>query len=82
MSGWRIIMTDTESDSGVAPVCPQQQTKGGLHDRREWDKDFPTEFDEMSVYDCCPQPHIECWSVPSARSVMAVLNDVEAEICS
>lgn len=79
---WRVIDTDSESPSGVAPICPQQNTKGGMHDRRQWDKDFPTEFDDQGVYDCCPGPHLECWSVPYAAQVAALLTEAGAEVCT
>lgn len=59
---WRAIITDSESRSGVAPVCPKH--------------------DNAWVLDCCPHPHIECWSERIAEIVAGHLSDVEAEIAS
>ncbi len=71
MSAWRVIITDTESPTGVAPVCGSSE-----HDREgegllsAW------------VLDCCPHPHIELWSEPSALAVAMRLTACDAEACS
>lgn len=77
---WRLIFTDSESLSGVAPVCPRQNDPEA-HELR----DFVTGEVEAGVnfvYECCPHPHIECWSPVDAESVLAVLNAACAEVCS
>lgn len=65
MSQWRLIITDSETLSGVAPVC-SREFRGG--------KDF-------SVDDCCPQPHLECWSEDNAKAVLELLNGYEVQVC-
>lgn len=72
MSNWRVIGTDSESESGVAPVCTNTIGEGGPHD----------DYNDTWVYDCCPGPHIECWTPHAAKEVAAALNAAEAEICS
>lgn len=66
MSAWRVIFTDSESLTGIAPVC----TEPGRH-----------EIDIDTVYDCCPGPHIECWSERRAKEIAAALTEAEAEVC-
>lgn len=71
MSEWRVIITDTESLTGVAPVCGSSE-----HDREgegllaAW------------VLDCCPHPHIETWSEEYAASIVEMLNVSGAQVCS
>jgi len=60
---WRLILTDTESLDGVAPVC--------VDPTHPSDEDGPlTEL----VYDCCPQPWLECGSQSIADHVVRALN--------
>jgi hypothetical protein len=75
---WRRIITDSESLSGVAPVCPHQTdvTKHSTGDG------YMVEVDPHGVYDCCPHPHIECWSEAKASLVLAALNAASAELCT
>lgn len=68
MMKWRIVVTDSESDTGVAPVCTGEPHGGHEHD--------------LAVLDCCPEPHIECWTFSAATRVAAALNDADAELCS
>jgi len=75
VSAWRVIVTDTERPSGVAPVCPAVASGGHLIPDSEG-------TDETGVYDCCPGPHIECWSESTANEVSKVLTAAEAEVCS
>lgn len=75
---WRLIITDSESLSGVAPVCPSQNDVT-LHSSGDG---YMTEVDELGVYDCCPGPHIECWNEPAAKMVVQALNGAYAELCS
>ena len=69
VSAWRLIVTDSESLSGVAPVCPQQTVDGWRHDN-------------LGVYECCPGPHIECWTESNADRVLTALSIAEAEVCT
>lgn len=64
MTAWRVIITDSESLSGVAPTCENHVGNGA------------------AVYDCCPGPHIECWSEQRAETIAKMLTEAEAEICS
>jgi hypothetical protein len=70
MTVWRVVLTDSESLSGVAPVCP-----GGGH--RSDDDPF-----YHAVYDCCPGPHIECFSPAAAEHIAGHLSHADAEVCS
>jgi hypothetical protein len=80
MSAWRVIMTDSESLSGVGPVCDQQEDFGGPHAYRD-DADDP-QVDGAGVYDCCPHPHIELWSEVAAAAMAATLTAHDAAVCS
>lgn len=71
---WRIIGTDTESNSGVAPVCP----------RPEIHSTIGAGLDDGNVYDgCCAAagPHLQCWTEDAAREVAAMLNRLGVEVC-
>lgn len=68
MSAWRVVLTDSERLTGVAPVCPKT---GG-----------ETSGNHVVVHDCCPGPHIECWSEHVAAEVVRLLTTVDAEICA
>jgi hypothetical protein len=81
---WRIIMTDTESPTGVAPECDKRVDPNSAHWHYE-----PGEAvwcDHQGVYDCCPHPHIETYGDADARTLVDALNGVAggegAEICS
>jgi hypothetical protein len=74
---WRVIITDSESFTGVAPVCPRQD---GLEHRRTDTADVFQDYN--GVYDCCPHPHIETWSESSADALRNLLNAIGAEPCS
>lgn len=64
---WRVIITDSESLTGVAPVCDNQNGDGhGVN----W------------VRDCCPYPHLETYSEIKAPALAAVLTDMDVEECS
>lgn len=75
MTVWRVIVTDTEGPTGVAPVCPAAASV--CH--RIPDTGVQ---DDTGVYNCCPGPHIECWSERVADSVSKTLTAIEAELCS
>lgn len=66
---WRVIGTDTESETGVAPFCDKPDVHEGGDVSDTW------------VYDCCPGPHIECWSPVVAETIASRLTDAEAEMC-
>ncbi|MFL6145599.1 MAG: hypothetical protein ACJ72N_27525 [Labedaea sp.] len=76
MSAWRVILTDSESLTGVAPVCSEQRNPEGPHCVTDWRVDLD------GVFDCCPHPHIECWSETMAARIAELLTQTEAEICS
>lgn len=65
MSAWRVVFTDTESATGVAPECPDSVSHG-----------------PSDVFDCCPGPHIQCWTERAAVEVGYVLTQAHAEICT
>lgn len=71
MSAWRVIATDSESLSGVAPACET------VHQDNELG-----EPDLTGVYDCCPGPHIECWSESVADEVSKAFTTADAELCT
>lgn len=79
MSEWRVIMTDSESLTGVAPVCPHQNdyTKHTTADgyMREV-------VAQTGAYDCCPGPHIECGTTATASAIAQWLTVADAEVCS
>lgn len=68
---WRVIITDTESPTGFAPVC-HTPTSDALHKIH----DYPGGpiRDEDGVYDCCPWPQVETFSEDLAAYVVALLN--------
>lgn len=75
---WRTIITDTESLTGVAPVCedPKHEAAAivcGLE---------PGEAGALGtgplVLDCCPHPHLELWGEAQAEHVRAFFNANEA----
>lgn len=71
---WRVIITDSESLTGVAPVCPQQNDyeMHGIPDCAA--------TDTSGVYDCCPGPYIETWSETTAARVAELLTQAGAEM--
>lgn len=76
MATWRVIGTDSESLSGVAPVCPRQDELAGPH--LIVDLGRP---DAAGVYDCCPHPHLECGNERAAERVAVFLTDADVEAC-
>jgi hypothetical protein len=79
MSAWRVIITDTESLTGVAPVCPEQDDPEGRHRILDEHADMQS-LD--GVFDCCPHPHIETWSETAAVTVAIELTHADADLCS
>lgn len=68
---WRVIITDSESPTGVAPVCTGPQS-----DALHMIDDYPggPKYDEDGVYDCCPWPQFDTYSDATAAYVVALLN--------
>jgi len=69
---WRVIITDSESPTGIAPVCPAITDTNGLHVIDDY-PGGPIQ-DETGVYDCCPSLWIEAGHVEIAAYLVAVLN--------
>ncbi len=78
MTAWRTITTDSESMSGVAPVC-EHQDNPRYHSSGDG---FGVEADPHGVYDCCPHPHIETWSEAAAAEIATRLTALDVEVCS
>lgn len=72
---WRVIDTDTELPTGVAPVCPHPDIHGAMHGGPVTDAEL---YDE-----CCATvgPHLQCWSESAALEVQAMLNRLNVEFC-
>jgi hypothetical protein len=68
---WRLIATDSESLTGLAPVCTS-----GRSDALHMIDDYPggPKRDEEGVYDCCPWPQIETYSPVWAAYLVELLN--------
>jgi len=74
MSQWRVILTDSEGPTGVAPVCPKPDVHAMMHGGSP---------DDLQIYDeCCAGPHIECWTPSNAEDVRVRLDRADAEVCS
>lgn len=68
---WRVIITDSESPTGVAPVC----TAAGDDDEHKLVALGCGPFrDEEGVYDCCPTPQFETYSTILAPYLVELLN--------
>lgn len=68
---WRVIVTDSESPTGVAVVCT-----GDRSDALHMIDDYPGGpiRDEEGVYDCCPWPQFETCSSLLAAYLVELLN--------
>lgn len=64
---WRVIGTDSESETGVAPICENIA--------------HPPDHDSW-VFDCCPHPHLELGTPSQARRIARELTDAEADVCN
>ena len=74
MSAWRVIVTDSESASGIAPACPWPDVHAMMHGGKP---------DDAWVYDeCCIGPRIECYSERQAARLAHLLTEANAEVCS
>ena len=78
MSRWRTIFTDSESESGVAPVCPQPDVHAMMHGVEFGGAGDPFVYDEC----CFAGPHIDCFDVNTAKLVAQLLTEADAEVCS
>ncbi|MFD5838183.1 hypothetical protein ACFWHV_32240 [Streptomyces collinus] len=68
---WRVIYTDSESPTGLAPVC----TAEGVADKHHTiDAGHGEMRDEQGVYRCCPTPRIETYSTITAAYLVELLN--------
>ncbi|MFD9212053.1 hypothetical protein ACFVY9_02835 [Streptomyces sp. NPDC059544] len=73
---WRVIITDSESPTGFAPVC----TADGDADLHLW-ADLGNGFGRVDdgVWDCCPSLQVETYSTTLAAYLVELLNaDSEA----
>ncbi|MDV6290281.1 hypothetical protein R2F25_30180 [Streptomyces sp. UP1A-1] len=68
---WRVIFTDSESPTGVAPVC----TAEGDDDLHLW-ADLGNGFSRVDdgVWDCCPSLQFETYSTVLAAYLVELLN--------
>lgn len=68
---WRVIITDSESPTGVAPVCA-----GGRSDALHMIDNYPggPKRDEEGVYDCCPWPQFDTYQADVAAYLVELLN--------
>lgn len=69
---WRVIITDSESPTGVALVC----TAEGADDEHHLIDDGPDGpvRDDEGVYDCCPGTQFETYSIVLAAYLVELLN--------
>jgi hypothetical protein len=77
MTAWRTIITDSESKTGVAPVCESPE-----HIETARMAALTSEEAGADVFDCCPHPYIECWDETLAKTAASLLTSGDAEVCS
>lgn len=77
---WRVIVTDTECLTGVAPICERQDDPEGLH--HIYEPGVYEAQDTHGVYDCCPHPHLETYDERLAPSVAAKLTEADVSVCT
>ena len=68
---WRVIITDSESPTGFAPVCTAE---GDDDEHAIVDGPGGPTRDETGVYDCCPSLQVETYSPTLAAYVVELLN--------
>jgi CheY-like chemotaxis protein len=68
---WRVIITDSESPTGIAPVC----TAEGDVDLHLW-ANFGHGIERVNdgVWDCCPTPQFDTYSTVLAAYLVELLN--------
>lgn len=69
---WRVVFTDSETADGIAPVCPRQDDVNGPHGFYE--PGVHMGADNMTVFNCCPPPHLQGMTLQAARRLTEVLN--------
>jgi hypothetical protein len=80
---WRVVITDSESMTGLAPICVRQDERESPHDHGdEVGLSSADRFDLTGVYDCCPEPHIETYSVSTAAFLVEVMNLRNVRMCT
>lgn len=79
---WRTIITDTESMTGVAPVCEHPDHSPSAITAGLKEGEDGTKGTGPLVFDCCPHPHIETWGESSAERLAQALTEQDAEVCS
>lgn len=73
---WRVVITDSESPTGIAPVCTAE---GDRDEHDEVDDGTGPMRDEHGVYGCCPTPWIDTFLPTTAAYLVELLNaDAEA----
>lgn len=80
---WRVVITNSETLDGIAPVCPQQMQPGGPHHQSTQPRVaglwtiFTRDlwFDRHGIYDCCPPPHL--WA-PDAHTAAELADMMSA----
>lgn len=82
MSAWRVIITDSESMTGVAPVCEDPGHIGNAVTAGLEPEEEDTRGTGPLVFDCCPHPHIETWGEATAEKLARDLTEADAEACS
>lgn len=72
---WRVITTDTEGPTGVAPVCEHQDHAHHLEVAQvDGDGTGP------DVFDCCPWPQLELWDEDAAAKTAVRFTELEAGV--
>lgn len=68
---WRVVITDSESPTGIAPVCAAE----GDDDLHLWANfgDGVVRVDD-GVWDCCPAPQFDTYSTVLAAYLVELLN--------
>jgi hypothetical protein len=79
---WRVVITDSESMTGVAPICVRQDERGSPHDHGDQRQMYDLRFDATGVYDCCPEPHIETYSTSTAAFLVELMNLRNVRMCT
>ncbi|MFF9088601.1 hypothetical protein ACF1BE_19655 [Streptomyces sp. NPDC014991] len=68
---WRVVITDSESPTGIAPVCT---ATGDNDEHAKFDHIGRPMRDVEGVYGCCPDPVVETYSTVLAAYLVELLN--------